>query len=450
MKNQKQNNLGEKTIKNWFENMFSTQLKKNIIYSSLLYVLNSIMLFVSYPVYLHFIDLELFGLWTILSVVITFAELGNFGLGDALVKYISEEKNSNDNIVIKDYFSSAFYTYFVSSMVAASLLILFDNEIAAAISIPEKYLDVSLALIPLLSIVSFLYLMMDSLKSVIVGFGRLDIANIVFISSNFTKLIIAIILFILGFKIWALFISVTISLVISIIIYIILIYRFRKINIFALHKPNFQILKRLLKYGSSPFGSQILSMIIMPVIKVILARGPGLVYVSYFEIGSKIPYMLRGFFEKGIYAIFPEISNLHSASINKQVISNLVKRTERIIILICVPLSIVLGISSPFWMNVWLGSSYNTEISVSFNIILVGMLLSLIVLPYYYSMMGIGKERYSLYEASIRVSLNLVFVVLIVALSLNSYFLYISFALSTIISNFFVYYSAKKILAKYD
>ena len=124
---------------------------------------------------------------------------------------------------------------------------------------------------------------------------------------------------------------------------------------------------------------------------------------------------------------------------NKHQINLLNKKIATKIIFIVAPVSILLGITSPYWMRWWLMSNYDSSISLCFNVIQIGMLVGLYVLPYYYSYLGIGKENLCFKEALIRVCLNISIIFLLSVLSVNNALLiYITFSFSTVVSNLYI------------
>jgi O-antigen/teichoic acid export membrane protein len=54
-------------------------------------VVNVVVLAIAYPVYLHFLGHEMYGVWLILATVLTFAQLGNLGISPAVMKLVAEE-----------------------------------------------------------------------------------------------------------------------------------------------------------------------------------------------------------------------------------------------------------------------------------------------------------------------------------------------------------------------
>ena len=60
--------------------LFSSQLRINMASGIVTTVINTAMLAVAYPIYLHFLGYEKYGVWLVLAVVLTFAQLGDLGM----------------------------------------------------------------------------------------------------------------------------------------------------------------------------------------------------------------------------------------------------------------------------------------------------------------------------------------------------------------------------------
>ena len=51
---------------------------------------------VSYPIYLHYLGYHRYGLWLVLSVIVSVAQLGNLGIPWALMKLVAEDHGHGD------------------------------------------------------------------------------------------------------------------------------------------------------------------------------------------------------------------------------------------------------------------------------------------------------------------------------------------------------------------
>jgi O-antigen/teichoic acid export membrane protein len=71
--------------------LLSSQLRINMVSDVAATIANSIVLAIAYPIYLHFLGYEKYGIWLVLATVLTFAQLGNLGISPAVMKLVAEE-----------------------------------------------------------------------------------------------------------------------------------------------------------------------------------------------------------------------------------------------------------------------------------------------------------------------------------------------------------------------
>lgn len=59
--------------------LFYSQLRINMVSGFLTTCVNVIVLVIAYPLYLHFLGYEKYGVWFVFATVLSFAQLGNIG-----------------------------------------------------------------------------------------------------------------------------------------------------------------------------------------------------------------------------------------------------------------------------------------------------------------------------------------------------------------------------------
>ena len=74
-----------------FKKLFSSQLRINMLSGTATTIVNIIVMAVGYPLYLHFLGYEQYGVWLVLTTVLSFASLGTLGIGTAVMKLVAEE-----------------------------------------------------------------------------------------------------------------------------------------------------------------------------------------------------------------------------------------------------------------------------------------------------------------------------------------------------------------------
>ncbi len=99
---------------------------------------NIAMLAVTYPMYLHFLGYEQYGLWLVLSTVLTFAQLGNLGISQAVMKLVAEEYGRDDLEAVEQYMASAIAVLLVSGVTVLAVILLFKWQIVALFKLSNE------------------------------------------------------------------------------------------------------------------------------------------------------------------------------------------------------------------------------------------------------------------------------------------------------------------------
>ena len=419
----------------------SSQLNKNIASGAIVHGLNMLVALASYPIFIHYLGFELFSVWTLLSIIISFAQVGDFGISKAIIFYTAKEKSSSNNENVRKLLSSAFFVLIILSILIQVILWLLKGQIVHILAIPTEYIDQSLTVIPLIGLSVFTFLIYDSISGIITGFGRIDLSNLLLLFLNVSKIGATILFLINDATVISMVLGVISSnlLLISIALYIISKKYFN--SKIPLTKFSFKTSNKILKYGFPVLGIQVFNMLMFPLIKIIMANTLGVVHVGFFELATKAAYSLRTFFEKGLFALLPEFSTMYpfedEGSINK--IKLTVKSITKKLFYFGIPAFIIFSIISPFILKLWLGKSYNDEILLGFLLLQPGIIVGLLALPSYYALLAMKKQVICFYEAILRTTLSVIFIfVYMKVLPITPLIIYIFISLSVVISNLYI------------
>ena len=80
-------------------------------------LLSTLVIGIAYPVYLHYLGYEQYGLWLLLSTVLTMAQLGNLGVSPALVKLVAEDFAAMDVDGVYRYIGCSLLSLLASGVV---------------------------------------------------------------------------------------------------------------------------------------------------------------------------------------------------------------------------------------------------------------------------------------------------------------------------------------------
>jgi O-antigen/teichoic acid export membrane protein len=424
-----------------------SQLRKNILSGSVAHGLNILIAFVSYPLYIKFLGLEAFSVWVLLSIVVSFAQMGDFGIGKSVINFISGSLKDKDKINL--IVTNSLILVSLISIFIQIFIWVFNHEIISVLNIPSKYINESKTTIIIIGFSIFTFLIFDILSSIISALGRIDISNMIFLSLNFFKLILTVV--ILSFSptliamAWVVFIGNAIFCA-GMFLYL---KKNKTLHQLEFSSVNINVMKNTLSFGVPIFGVQVVNILMFPIIKILASQFFGIIYVGFFELATKAAYSFRMIFEKGLMALFPEFSkfsNLFYTDINARTeLKNLVLKSTKKLALFGVPFFFILSLFAEVLLKFWLGESFSDEILYGYWSLQPGIIVGLLALPSYYALIGIKKQMIGFYESLIRLILSILLIQFIPFLKLDFYSFFLLISVAVVISNLYViHYFFKK------
>ena len=175
------------------------------------------------------------------------------------------------------------------------------------------------------------------------------------------------------------------------------------------------------------FSARMVSMLMEPFNKVIISRYIGLSEVAYYELALRGAGQLRSLYEMGLKSIMPKISELQQKTqdIRKYII-NIHKKSINFILIFALPAFLGLFIFSKLVLSLWLGDSYDPQISMALRWFLFGYMINLLSVPNYYIFMGIGHVKYCFLAHLIISVCNIVIISFFIILNTMSLSLFVS------------------------
>jgi len=391
-----------------------SQLKKNVLSGIILAIFGTILMLAGYPVYLHFVGVELFGLWATVSIVLTLSQFSDLGINDAIIKYTAEEYGRENKEGITEYIVASAYVLVIPSLVIIALLFLFNSRIVAYLELKEEVQSKALRLIPSMGILTVLIFAVNIVKGALMGIGRVDISNYIFLCGRFLQITAAVILMTIGFGVWALFYGSLVSYIFLFVVYSCILVIKYKIKLFGIFSSCREKMKNLITFGGTLFSARILSMVIVPVNKVFITKYIGLSGVTYYDIALRGAMQLRSLFEIGLKAIMPKVSEIRERFENaQQRISQIHAKGIKLILAGGLPLFLLVFILCPFLLKLWLGNNFNAEIVIALRYLLFAWFIDLIGIPSFYILMGAGRVKINFFSKAIRFVIHIPLLVII-------------------------------------
>lgn len=377
--------------------LFASQLRLNMVSGVVTTVINTVVMVVAYPIYLHYLGYEKYGVWLVLATVLTFVQLSNLGIGPAVMKLVAEEYGRGNTKGIQSYVTTAIWTLAVTGCIALAVLILLAKPIIGLFKLGPENAALAERFLPYIGILTVYAFLTQILTAALSGMGRMDQANYRDSASRVISLGVTAVLLIYGYGIVSLLIGTAANYLLIHITSILLIRKIVNLNIL---KFNWDIerFKKLVGFGGAVLGSSIVNMLFSPFNKLMLSRYAGVSTIPIYEIAFTGSMQIRGLAEVGLRALMPEISriggNMTTEARNR--ISQLNGRAMKLIFLLGIPMyGAMILVATPL-LKIWLGQKFVEELPGSFRIMLVSAFVSLLGVPAYYTLLGLGRVRYTL------------------------------------------------------
>lgn len=399
-----------------FKKLFSSQLRINIFSGSATTIINIVVMAVGYPIYLHFLGFEKYGVWLVLTTVLSFAALGNLGIGTAVMKLVAEEYGRKDISGVQSYVTTALTMLLVSGTIILLVILLFRNPIVSAFKLGEENARMVFWLLPYIGILCIYSFLTQVFEATLAGLGRMDWANYIRTFSHAIQVGTSGLLLAYGLGVTGMLIGTFISCVVIHILTLLGIGRIVELHLLKVDNFNRYQFKRLIHFGGTVFSGTLINMLLSPFNNLILARYAGVNTLPVYEIAHKGGMYVRAMIESGLRALLPEISRISSQATHqaKNQILNIYNRAMKIILKYGTLIHVLLLLLSPFIFPIWFGERYIESMSTTFQIMLLGTYLSLLSVPAYYTLMGMNKVTNCLVSHVIQSLVNFSVVITVV------------------------------------
>jgi len=388
--------------------LFSTQLRINMFSGVAVTVLNAAVLAVAYPIYLHFLGYEKYGVWLVLATVLSLAQLGDLGISQAIMKLVAEEYGRGNIEGIQQYVTSAVAILTAVGAVALVVVVALRTQIVGAFKLTGENAQMVSWLLPYIACLSMYVIVVHALNATLSGLGRMDLANCTQSAGRIAAVTTASALLYAGHGIESLLIGHIVSYVLIHVLSVVLIWRVAHIRLLRIRNLSRQRCKRLLRFGVGVCGGSLLNMLLSPFNKLMLSRYAGVSTIPVYEIAYNGSMQVRAVIAAGLRALMPEVSRL-GANMTTRVrdrISRLNHGGLKLVFLVGAPVYAGLFAVSTSLFRIWLGRSFTEALPDAFRVMLIATFLSLICVPAYYTLLGLGRVRQCFYSQAMQTATN--------------------------------------------
>lgn len=363
---------------------------------------------ISYPIYLHYLGYHRYGLWLVLSVVVSVAQLGSLGIPWALMKLVAEDYGNGDWEGVKTYVNLACGLILAAGLIFLGIVILMRRDILYWFKLSGTDAATVYSMLPYVASLSILVLLFSTFNAALGGLGRMDLS-----SYNETLVQIFIILFcgfllFLGLDLRGLVLGTLSGYVAAQVISFSQVQRIMPIPLIARTSISGHKARQLLGTGGWILGGGIFTMMLLPFTRLMLSRYAGLEAVAVNDMCLTGSLRVKNIFDSAFRPMMPEVSSLHV--LGKRDLFARVRSIDRkaflIVFAVALPIFAGLLIVMDPLLHLWLHQSFNSLLPNTFRIALVGGFVSLLGSSAYYMLIGLGSARDSAYATAIQFGVN--------------------------------------------
>jgi O-antigen/teichoic acid export membrane protein len=298
------------TIKSRIPGMGNSQIKRNMGAGSIMALVGACVSAVSYPLYLHYLGYNRYGLWLVLSVVVSVAQLGSLGVPWALMKLVAEEHGSSDWEGVRAYIIGGCSIILTTGLILLSIVVVLRHFVVSWFKLSGANAAAVYDMLPYVAALSVLVLLFSTFNAALGGLGRMDLTSYNEMVAQILISIISGALLYVGLYLRAMAFGAIAGYLIAHVGSFIHVQRIMPIPVLGRTHMSRHRLKQLLGTGGWVLSSGIFASLMLPFTRLMLTRYAGLEAVALNDLCWTGSMRVRGVFDAAFRPLLPEMSNL--------------------------------------------------------------------------------------------------------------------------------------------
>ncbi|MCX6826362.1 MAG: oligosaccharide flippase family protein [candidate division Zixibacteria bacterium] len=336
------------------------QFGKNILTGGASLAVRMVLVFLVTPLLIHTLGNDLYGVWVLIFSIINYMTICDFGLQQALVRFISKFLGLNDYQKINSVLNTAFSVYALVGMLVIAMAGILSLFVMEKFHIPAQYLTDGRTALFIIGLNTALNLILFSWGGSLGAFHRYDIANGIAIVEDIVRTIAIVVMLKSGYSIVAL----------SLVFLIFSFFRLTTAAVFLkkLHpaiRLNFRLINRetlrmLYGYSSISFLISVAWLFIASTDNVIIGYFLDTASIAKYAIAIGFVVALRSLIHTVTIPLQPLISHYDTIKAKDTITSIYTKATTYLYFLTFAVAGGTLIFADPM-IKLWIGSGYESS-----------------------------------------------------------------------------------------
>jgi len=345
------------------------------------------------PFIIKHVGREEFGIWALVGVISSYAQLSDFGITDSLIKFMAEYKAKNDHHQLNRLVNTAFVVYiFMSIVFCAIFFFALPLIITTILNIPPELVKKATYVFTIAIALFFVNMTMSVFGSLIVGFQRMGYSNLISFVSTIMMACGTFIVLSQGLGLEGLIHNNALITIFVIVSNLFVAWRlFPQMRLNPFKHFSRETLKLIFSFSWKVQLSSISNLLVYQVDRVLLSHYLGLGAVSSYEVANRIATQARVFIASVFTPMVPAASSLQATDETDK-LRGLYNRSMKYMAVAAIPFSaLVIALAHPF-VRTWLGEGYTTS-AYTMQFLMFAYMINLLPGPGNFILHGINKPH---------------------------------------------------------
>ncbi|MDQ5767220.1 oligosaccharide flippase family protein [Thiothrix subterranea] len=367
-------------------------ISRNIAFSGLGYVLPLLASLATIPLMIKYMGTDVYGLYIICISLIGFMNFVDLGVGQAIVKYVSQYEVTGENTKIKPILDIALLMYVVLGIVIAVAVVVFALPLGNLIYNEDAKAELAAKAFSVTAVAFLLSYINQFFLNVFKAYHRFDVPAVIQNSANIAGIVMATGMVLLGYDLIAILWGYVIIQAIALVSGYTLGRQVLPPGVKLGLSFDQRIFAEMIGFSAYTFVSNFLGGVVSRLDKFIIGWILGTEAVTYYQIPHTIAQMANGIIQVLSQITFPRFSEL--SSLNDQVGRlALYRRAMWLVFLFSMAISVALISSGGAFLELWISPEFALHSTLTLQIIALYFFFQSNTVVAYWVLQGSGNAK---------------------------------------------------------
>jgi O-antigen/teichoic acid export membrane protein len=313
------------------------------------------------PYTIHVLGLPLFGVWVLISSVVSYLSLGDFGVAAGLSRCAAREQAAANVTGLNRLLVAGILYYALVGVVTVLSAWLLAGPLVGLMGVPGEMQQQARWLLIAGAVVLAYGQVLSVGESLLVGMQFMDVSSGISLVGTVLDIAATVAVLTLGYGLAGLLIKDGFLTVVLGLLRLAMLARVQPGMAFRLRLANRATLQELLSYGLRIQITRLAELTITHVDKLLLGHFAGLQTVAQFEVAARVVRLVKYLVLTITSALMPAATALQTLGHDGRLLS-LYYRSSRYLILVAAPASLFLVAAAPNLLLAWVGPGYGQAV----------------------------------------------------------------------------------------